>query len=61
MKHPLLSKTVWGIILGLFIGLGAIFGIEPVQELPVWGQAILQIVAGVWAIYGRAVAQGPLR
>lgn len=61
MKHPLLSKTIWGIILTLLIGLGAIVGIQPVEELPVWGQAVLQIVAAVWAIYGRHVASGPLR
>lgn len=60
-KHPLKSKTIWGVIIMLIPGVISAFGIEFSQaEIQAVTEALVTIFGAGFAVYGRAVAKGPL-
>jgi len=53
-------KTIIGIAMAGLIALGASLGIEPVQDLPDWLEAIIAVVGVVLGVFGRATATTPV-
>lgn len=62
MKHPLESKTVWGLLIALMTILAPVLEASNGQKIEILLQpdVLGGIAAILYALYGRWVASGPL-